>query len=91
LLHVLESPAVATRLEKVRLKAYVLAQNALFEVLSTSGNEDTAWDALFLERNMLQDSTKDAGYFVWSIFNVFAIRRQRGSAAAAARGLPWPA
>jgi hypothetical protein len=38
---------------------------------------------------MLRDSTKDAGYFVWSISNVFAIRD--GSAAAAARGLLWPA
>jgi hypothetical protein len=60
----------------------ILAQNALFEVLSTSGNEDTTWEGLFLERKMLRDSTKDAGYFVWSIFNVFAIRRQRGSSGA---------
>jgi hypothetical protein len=60
----------------------VLAQNALFEVLSTSGNEDTTWEGLFLERKMLRDSTKGAGYFVWSIFNVFAIRRQRGSSGA---------
>jgi hypothetical protein len=40
---------------------FCLAQNALFEVLSTSGNEDTTWEGLFRERNMLQDSTKDAG------------------------------
>ena len=31
---------------------------------------------------MLQFSTKDAGYFIWSIFNVFAIRRLRGSSGA---------
>jgi hypothetical protein len=31
---------------------------------------------------MLRDSTKYAGYFVSSIFNVFAIRRQRGSSGA---------
>jgi hypothetical protein len=38
--------------------------------------------ALYGARKMLQGSTKGAGYFVWSIFNVFAIRRQRGSSGA---------
>jgi hypothetical protein len=39
-------------------------------------------DALFRERKVLQFSTKGAGYFVWSVFNVLAIRRLRGSTGA---------
>ena len=73
----------------------ILTQNALLVVMITSGNEDTTMDALFFQRKMLQDSTKDAGYFVCSIFKAFAIRRLRGSSGAGATmarvGLHLPA